>query len=231
MILKRWCAVAATMLCLALPLGAVPTGFTIDTPTTELLDYGSYHLGFRLFSDGGVTTRMNFGVFKIVNLGIGWEVDHAIGTQNIAVASPALYMKVKAYNGGMVLPELAFGYDGQGNFWDKDTRTFAEKEKGVFMVLGHEYFVPGLELNLGANINDFTANSVRGFTSASFNVEDNFYFLAEYDNFGSSEGDRLNAGIRFFVAGGVSIDVAARDLIDENHIVERIVAINYIGKF
>jgi hypothetical protein len=229
--LKRWGAVCAIVLCAGLPLGAATTGFTIDTPTTEVLDYGSYHLGFRLFSNGGILTRMNFGVFKIVNLGVGWETDNVIGTQNIVVASPALYLKVKPFNGGMILPALAFGYDGQGYFWNKDARQFAQKEKGVFLVFGREYFIPGLELSFGANMNDFTTNKVYGFTSASLNIEDDFYFLTEYDNINNFPDARLNVGVRFFITPGVGIDLAARDIIGKDRTVERIIAINYIGKF
>ncbi len=228
---KHCCVVGAILLSMALPLGATPTGFTIDTPTTEVLDYGSYHLGFRLFSDGGILTRMNFGVFKIVNLGIGWEVDKVIGAQNMVVGPPALYLKVKPFNGGMILPALALGYDGQGYFWNKDAREFTQKEKGIFVVMGREYFVPGLELSFGANMNDFTTNKVFGFTSASLNIEDDFYFLAEYDNVNNFPDARLNAGIRFFVAPAVGIDIAARDIVGAGRVVERVVAINYSGKF
>lgn len=227
----RRLAACAALLFLAGSLAAAPTGFVVDTPSTEVLNYGSYHLGFRLFSGGGILTRMNFGVFKIVNVGVGWETDNVIGVDNIAVAAPSLYLKVKPYDGGRVMPAFAFGYDGQGLFWNKDDRSFIQKEKGVFVVCGREYFVPGLELSLGANINDFSSNTVYAFTSATLNVEDDFYFLAEYDNINYFPHARLNLGVRFYVAEGVSIDVAGRDIVGEGRDVERIVAINYVGKF
>src|SRR5450830_1798419 len=86
--------------------------YVIDTPTTGMLDYGSYELNFRLFSGGGILTRMDFGVFRMVNLGLGWEVQKAIGSDNvsssdkISASPPALYVKVRPFEGGIVLPAL-----------------------------------------------------------------------------------------------------------------------------
>jgi hypothetical protein len=174
---------------------------------------------------------MNFGVFKIVNLGLGWETDNVIGSQNAFVAPPALYLKVKPFNGGMILPALAFGYDGQGYLWNSTTKQFTDREKGVFVVFGREYFIPGLEINFGANMNDFTSNTVYGFASATLNIEDDFYVLGEYDNINYFPDARLNIGIRFFVVPGVGIDLAGRDIADRAQPAERVIIINYIGKF
>ena len=209
---------------------AKPTSL-IDTPTVGMLDYGSYDLGFRLFSDGGVLTRLDFGVFRIVNLGVGWEISDVVGNRTMVVGQPALYLKIKPFAGSMVLPAIAFGYDGQGYFYNTDKKEFEQKEKGVFVVLGREAFVPGLELNAGVNMNDFGTNSVHGFVNAGFSMEDTFSVIGEFDNIGDLPDARLNLGVRFSVTGNVSVDLAGRDICAADRSAERIIRVNYRGKF
>lgn len=211
----------------------------IDTPTTGMLGYGCYDLNFRLFSGGGILTRLNFGVFKIVNLGLGWEVNNAVGKENVVVGPPTLHLKIKPFAGGMILPAFAIGYDGQGNFYDKDRSEFIEKEKGIFIVFGRETLFPGLEMHFGANMNDFKTNTVFGFANMTINIEDTVVLLAEYDRVNYLPDSRLNAGIRFFVTDDLSIDLAARDIgagTDDadpakDRRAERIIRVSYTGKF
>jgi hypothetical protein len=224
---------------------AEPT-YVIDTPTTGMLDYGSYDLNFRLFSGGGILTRMDFGVFRMVNLGLGWEVQKAIGSDNvsssdkISASPPALYVKVRPFEGGIVLPALVIGYDGQGYFYDKDKAEFSQKEKGIFVAIGRELLFPGFNLTIGGNIADFKNNSVTGFANLLINLEDKFNFLAEYDNIQNDiSQNRLNIGFRFFVNKDLSIDLAGRyignntDINNAGSLIanERIIRINYVGKF
>jgi hypothetical protein len=222
---------------IVLSMGVIPAlhasseaTYVIDTPTTGMLDYGAYDLNFRLFSEGGILTRLHFGVFKMVNLGFGWEVSRAIGTQNVTVSPPSLFLKIRPYAGGMVLPAFAFGYDGQGYFYDRDRSEYLQKEKGIFLEFGREVLLPGLVLNAGANMADFKNNTVFGFLNASFTIEEKFLFLAEYDNINYLPDSRLNAGFRLFVTDDLGVDVAARD-IGAGRTAERILRINYVGRF
>jgi hypothetical protein len=45
----------------------------IDTPAYSILDYGGYEMQFRMFAGGGVLSKLNFGIFKSLNLGVGWK--------------------------------------------------------------------------------------------------------------------------------------------------------------
>ena len=219
------------------------TSRVIDTPTTGMIDYGGYSLDFRLFSQGGLLTRLDFGVFKIVNLGFGWELSKVIGTENITVGPPALFIKLRPFEGGAVLPAFAIGYDGQGNFFDKTANEFIQKEKGIFVVFGREVFTPGMDFNVGANMNDFKKNTVFGFTNLTYNVEDKAAFLAEWDKINYIPDSFVNLGVRMFVTDSLSIDVAGRDIGASSQTVdpvtqivtarkpERIVKISYTGRF
>ncbi len=222
---------AAALLLFCVPLSRAEQTYVIDTPTTGMLDYGAYNLNFRLFSDGGILTRLSFGVFKIVNLGFGWEVSKVMGSRNVTVGPPSLSVKIRAYEGGMVLPAISFGYDGQGYFYDKDKNEFIQKEKGIFVVFGREIVMPGLELNAGANMADFRKNAVYGFLSTSFNLEDKMFLLAEYDNVNYLPQSRLSIGARFFINDDLSVDLAGRDIGAAGRSAERIIRVNYIGRF
>jgi hypothetical protein len=219
-------------LCLAVPVSLLAeNNYAIDTPTTDILDYGMYNLNFRLFSNGGILTRLDFGVFKIVNLGFGWETSDVIGTQDVSVAPPALSIKIKPYDGGIVLPALVLGYDGQGNFYNKSTNEYTEREKGIYVALGRETVIPGLKLTAGANMWDFQTNTVYGFVNATMNLEDKFMIIGECDNIHSGNDDRINAGFRIPITEALSIDLAGRDIGAPGRTAERIIRLNYIGKF
>ncbi len=211
--------------------------YNIDTPTTGMLDYGSYDLSFRLISQGGIIPRLTFGVFRIINLGMGWELDKVIGQEDVVVSPPTVFVKIRPFRGGAVLPAFSFGYDGQGYFYDKDRNEYIEEEKGVYFVFGREYFFPGFEINVGANMNDFRTNKVYGFLGASINLEDKFLFIAEYDNVNTFPEARINAGVRFAIVDSLSIDLAGRDIGTSrlsdgtNRPAERIIRLNYNGKF
>jgi hypothetical protein len=47
--------------------------YLIDTPTMGILSYGSYDIEFRFFSNGNVISKIDFGVFKLLNVGLSLE--------------------------------------------------------------------------------------------------------------------------------------------------------------
>ena len=106
--------------------------YLVDTPTYSLLDYGSYDIQFRVFTNGGVVTKLNVGIFKVLNLGVAWELGSLIGVDDVTVAIPTLQVKFGIYSGSETLPGLAVGYDGQGFFYDPDDADFIQKGKGVY---------------------------------------------------------------------------------------------------
>ena len=116
----------------------------------------------------------------------------------------------RAKSGGEILPALVFGYDGQGYFYNTDTSTFAQREKGVFVAAGREILVPGMEATVGANIVDFKSNTVLAFNNISIDIENTLVFLIEYDNIHCTPDNRLNLGVQFAVADQLTIDMAGR---------------------
>ncbi|GAB1402419.1 hypothetical protein MASR1M68_13300 [Elusimicrobiota bacterium] len=212
-----------------------PVTELIDTPTTSMLDYGGYEMQFRMFAGGGVLSKLNFGIFKSLNLGVGWEISNIIGVGNVVVAPPTLQLKFNVYEGNIKWPSFSIGYDGQGYFYDETSAEFMQKGKGVYVVFGKELFLPTLNFNAGLNINDFKEARIIGFANSSVIViDDSLMFMVECDNIGKGDQVRLNSGLKLWITETFNIDFAVRNLTtsDESKFgCERIFRINYQGKF
>ncbi len=211
--------------------------FLIDTPTTNILNYGSYNVNFRAFGNGGIQTRLDFGVFKLLNVGVSWELDNFLGNEQVEAAVPALSVKFKLYQGNMTWPGIAIGYDGQGYYYNRDfDGDYIQRGKGLYVVLGRELFFEGLMVSLGANMNDFGDPRVYGFLSAIVPLyEESIYFMTEYDNINYFPEARLNAGLRFALTDAIDVDLIMRDCWGKDAYDkfpnERVFKISYTGKF
>lgn len=211
--------------------------YIMDSPTTGILNYGGYDVSFRFFSGGSVQTRLDFGVFKFMYLGIAWELDDFVGNDNVTVAIPALSVKIRLYEGNMTWPSLAIGYDGQGYFYDTDyDGDYMQRERGLYLVTGREVFLEGLNVNLGLNVNEFDEFALHAFINAIIPIaRDTFFFMAEYDNMGYFPDARLNFGLRLNLTEAVGIDFMMRDCwgkdSDDKLPNERVFRVSYSGKF
>ena len=209
--------------------------YLIDTPTDSILDYGSYDIQFRVFTNGGVLSKLNFGIFKVLNLGVSWELGSLIGVDDVTVAVPALQLKFNVYPGSEKLPGLAIGYDGQGFFYNQDDADFIQKGKGVYVVTGKELFLPTLIFSAGINVNDFKEPCLLGFVGVSYEiVEESFMAMLEYDNLGKGKDARLNAGFRLWITENFDIDFILRNCTTsdkERFGCERILKISYQSRF
>ncbi len=206
----------------------------IDTPTTRILGYGSYRANFRFYRDGGLLNHLSFGVFNRFNLGVSWDVEKFIGVEDPGTNVPTLYFKVRAYDGGPMLPSVALGYDGQGRFFNKSTDQYREREKGLFVVLGKE-LIHNFESRVGMSVSKFnnsegSEGKISGFVGASYSMDEKFYLMMEYDNLRSAPGNRLNVGFRVLPISSFAVDFAVRNLMDSSER-ERIVRLNYVGSF
>ncbi|MDR2426347.1 MAG: hypothetical protein LBD46_04105 [Endomicrobium sp.] len=213
--------------------------YILDSPTTGILNYGNYDISFRFFGGGSVQTRLDFGVFKFMYVGVAWELDDFIGNENMIIAVPALSVKIRLYEGNMAWPSFALGYDGQGYFYDQDYEdSYLQRGKGLYLVMGREVFVEGLNLNLGINMNNFKEPGVHGFINAIIPAAfatDTLFFMAEYDNIGYFPDARLNFGLRLNLTEAVDIDFMMRDCwgkeSNDKFPNERVFKVSYSGKF
>src|SRR3989339_316095 len=205
----------------------------IDVPTADVVEYSNYDLSFRLHNTGGILSKMVFGVFAPINIGMSFDIDRIIGSgsNKIDTRPPAIFFKARIYSGGLMIPAVAIGYDGQGyGLYNTSTDKYQFREKGIYVALTREYLVPGLEMTFGGNIYDFEEEGVFGFVGFRYGIENKILFLSEYDNINSTPENRTNMGLRLFITDNVDVTIAGKNLFKGPES-ERIAIIKYKGKF
>ncbi|GAB4032627.1 MAG: hypothetical protein Fur0012_11380 [Elusimicrobiota bacterium] len=192
----------------------LPDTNLIDVPTSGIIDYYGFSFKSRFYSSGGVLTWLNFGVMERLNLGASFMVDNLVGSGTpVKMVHPEIQVKFRFYDGGIYLPSLAVGYDGQGYYYDRDLKKYMEKEKGLYLAASKEIGAPGLVAHAGLNIPDFDNNYLFSFLGLNYTIEDKVSLMAEYDNlFHSDDPERLNFGARFYITPSFSLDAAVREL-------------------
>ncbi|MDR0820454.1 MAG: hypothetical protein LBN19_02890 [Endomicrobium sp.] len=192
--------------------------YLIDTPTLDILSCDSYDMGFRFFSNGNVLSKIDFGVFKFLNVGLSLESGRIIGYDHAKIAIPALQVKFRIYDGNMTLPGIVVGYDGQGYFFNSGSDDkYLQRGKGVYIVAGREFLIEGLMLNIGININGFSKPETHGFVNLLCPIYNEMtYFMMEYDNISyfpklSLEAARFNFGLKFSLTEYIDVDFIVRD--------------------
>jgi len=212
----------------------------IDIPTAGILDYGGYSVKTRFFQGGGVLQHFSFGVFNRLNLGASLNVDQLIGAQTpVRLRRPELQVKFRFFDGDRYLPALAVGFDGQGRFYDRPSKVYNERQKGMFLAGSRELFLPGLLMHAGFNISDFDTNAIFGFLGTSINLRDRIAILLEWDNIGATlSKSRFNAGLRAYVTPFFHLDFEVRSIGQGGNFPsgnsrgpDRIVQLKYQGNF
>ncbi len=193
---------------------ALPDTELIDVPTAGILDYYGFLFKSRFYSDGGLLGAINFGVQERLNLGASMTVDKLVGSDDpISLRQPQILVKYRFYDGGYYIPALAVGYDGQGYYYNSTSKKYMEKGRGLYLVGSKEVLLPGLSLHGGFNVSDFDREYLYGFLAASYTLEDQVAFMAEYDNlFHSDNPSRLNVGMRLYITPYFQLDAAVREL-------------------
>ena len=204
----------------------------VDIPTADILDAGTYSTAFRFYSGGGVTSRILLGPLKRLNLGVSFDVQRLIGSGTPHMVTPALHVKIRAFDGTDILPALALGYDGQGMLYQDSTRRFLNKRRGLYLVGSHEFLLPDLELHAGVNFSDVDDAKAYGFVGSTYRITNAFAFLVEYDNIRNGPENRVNIGGRYWIIPSFSVDLAARNVgRNGDRGGERILRLNYVGNF
>lgn len=202
----------------------------IDSQTANVIDYGGFRLNFRFYSEGGILSHISFGVFQRLNIGASWDLEDFVGFDSPSTNVPTLNAKFRVYDGGVFLPSLAIGFDGQGRFFNDAKDEYDERERGLYIVMAREIVLPNLELYAGSNIAEFKDAKFKGSVGLSYAIERKLVLMTEYDNIRVARENRWNAGFRVFPLSSLAIDFAVRR-IASNKKKERIIRINYVGSF
>lgn len=211
----------------------------IDVPTAGVLDYYGLLVRARAYSGGGVLTGVGFGVLPRLNLGATISAEHLIGTSNdVRLVRPEIQAKYRVYDGARYIPALAFGYDGQGNYYSRSESKYIEEARGLYLVGSQEILFPNLFIHPGINVSSFDNNGVYGFIGLNYTIEDSFSLMLEWDAVQRFDESRFNAGGRFFITPFFHLDLAVREIgknttfkDGEPNKPERIVQLRYTTSF
>jgi len=207
----------------------------IDTPTPQITERGGYNVNFRFYSfesngsnnNGGLLIGLFFGVLEHMNLGVYLDTENIIGNQNIKLRRPRLFVKFRIFKGTERFPAIGVGYDDQGYGEYRDSK-YEQREKGFFIVLCKENFVPHLEVSTGINGYDFEKFRVRGFIGLFSKLGENLIPMLEFDNLGGGSQNRINMGIRYFIMPNLNVEIDGKDVANE---FDRIFRIGYMSAF
>jgi hypothetical protein len=212
----------------------------IDIPTAGILDYYGFQVKTRAYSEGGVLTGLNFGVLERLNLGTAMSVDRLIGSgSHIKMRRPEIQVKFRFFDGGYYIPAAALGYDGQGYYYNSDSKKYLEKGRGLYLAGSKEAGISNFVLHGGFNVSDFDDNLLFGFLGANYTLEDKLSFMLEVDNmFHSDDPSRFNAGTRIYITPYFQLDLSIREIgahkdftADLHRKSERIVQLRYNTNF
>ncbi|NIM02888.1 hypothetical protein GTN66_01880 [bacterium] len=209
----------------------------IDTPTPQITEQGGYNVNFRFYSmendEGsnisGLLAGLFFGVLEHMNLGVYLDTENMIGNDDIKLRRPRLFVKFYLFSGTEYFPSIGVGYDDQGYGEYKDGK-YEQRERGFFIVLCKENFLPNLEVCSGINGYDFDKFRVRGFVSLFSKMYENIIPMLEFDNLGGGREVRINIGLRYFITPSLNVEIDGRD-IAHTHGFDRIFRIGYMSAF
>ncbi|WP_428897544.1 hypothetical protein Dip518_001335 [Parelusimicrobium proximum] len=232
--MKKIFAAAVGILILTVSLSAEALrkdAYLIDTPTADVIEQYGAEFTTRLYSENSVMQSVDFGVYPGLNIGMSFAVQNLIGSEwPMRALTPAMQLKFKLYDGSLYLPAIAIGYDGRRFGYDRASKEYKYDEKGAYLVLSREVFIPNLQINPGVNVSDFDKSDVFFFVGGNFNIEDKVNIMLEWDNVHTIDSSRLNTGLRVYLSEQFVLDFAGRDLTHKNDI-ERIVQLKYTVNF
>lgn len=217
---------------LADPVPAQTTDPTdlIDFPTATLIPHGSYEMGLRLYSDGGVLANMDVGFRDLVMFGFSYGGTRVLGTGD-PDWNPRVEFQLRAriLRESFAGPALSAGFhsQGYGPFDDGDPNRYALKSRGFYAVATKNFLFLG-ESGVHAGVNyslerDDEDEAVDFFVGCDKSVGPHVDLIAEYDlalnddkddnGFGDGKG-YLNLGIVWRVSPALQIEFDFRNVLE-----------------
>jgi hypothetical protein len=218
----------------------------VDMPTAGILEKGFIGATTEILPDGVVIEKLEVGAFDNISFGISYGGANIIGSGNIDWYNyPGVNIRIRLFNEAVTFPAISIGFDSQGKgVYHKSFGRFDIKSTGFYAAASKNFaFLGYLSLHAAAN---YSLESKDGdsFMDINFGVEktlgSSVSFIIEYDfafndnetkYFGSNNG-YLNAGIRWSIGEGFTLDFDLRDLLDNKKLnpsaADREIKIEYI---
>jgi hypothetical protein len=214
----------------------------IDTPTASTLFKGGYDISLWGYNNGGIFTRAMMAIHDNILLGVSFDMQHVIGSDEIVFNIPGVIARAKLTDGWDDFPLLvAFGYDA---FYANDKINPATVSWSMMRMIYGPYVVltkPVFLLSHEQHVN----MGLRVPAQPIFNPDDTSLFLSFDVPFGQFvplfEIERIffdsrrlsevlfNVGLRFELGEDLAIELNL--IMGINKPASRIVTFEYIGAF
>jgi hypothetical protein len=205
----------------------------IDTPTATAIDLGSYSFSTRLYSEGSILTRLYYGIImEGLTLGLSFDAENVIGSKEVNVNRPFLFIKFPLYTGDQKWPVVSVGFDEQGlGDYDEEEKLYKTAPMGFFIVLTKLGLAPGLNFSMGANANHSLLRNapekILGFCSSDYMISPEFMLLAEVKEI-TAWNSYLNVGAKYFMNQELNFEFSALNIGGRNgDWPERIIKVTY----
>ena len=219
--------------------------YLIDMPVAGVLEKGFVAVAADIMRSGVLIAYLDVGVFENVSFGISYGGSNIIGTGSIDWYKwPGINVRARILNETKTIPAFTLGFDSQGKaeYFDDQNR-YAIKSPGFFAAASKNFALWGfLALHATGNYSlenadgDNFVNLQVGLektvgSQVSLILEYNFALNDNNRDFGSGKG-YLNAGLRWSVGSGFTIEIDVRDLLRNSSIntssADRALRIEYI---
>ena len=219
--------------------------YLIDMPSAGVLEKGFVNVTADIMRNGVMIAYLDVGVFENLSFGISYGGENIIGTGSIDWYNwPGINVRARILNEATTIPALTLGFDsqGKGEYFDDQNR-YAIKSPGFFVSASKNFVLWGfLALHATSNYSlensdgDNFVNLMVGLektvgSQVSFILEYNFALNDNNGDFGGRKG-YLNAGFRWSVGSGFTLEFDLRDLLQNSSIntssADRALRIEYI---
>jgi len=159
----------------------------IDSPTAGILQKGEAEISAKLYKNNGLILGTKVGLFPRFMIGVNYGAENLVGEKNPEWHERVEFnCKIRFLDETAQLPAIAVGYDSQGHGnYNKDTKRYDIKSKGVFLAASKNYFFLGnLGFHLGGNYSLETKDKdeeINLFAGIDKSIGDMIVLVAEYD--------------------------------------------------
>jgi len=208
--------------------------YLIDFPTAGAMRKGNYSVDSRLEPGGGLVFGMNVGMSDRFSFGVSYGGSNVVGNGDPGwYSQPGINIRYRLYEETDQYPAMVLGLDFQGyGGWVDSTSRYVSKSPGLFFAATKNYdFLGYLILTGGANYSIERKDGDRDlnlYAGAEKTINSEISAIAEYnfalnDNGPKSVGKGhgyLNAGIRWSVGSGLTLELNFKNLTDNLNYVD-----------
>ncbi len=199
----------------------------IDMPTAGILEKGYVGATTDVLPMGVVIEKLEVGAFDNVSFGISYGGANVIGEGKVDwYKLPGVNIRFRLFNEAVTFPAISIGFDSQGKgIYHDSSGRYDIKSPGFYAAASKNFAFLGylsihatgsysLESKDGDNFIDLNVGAEKTLgSSVSLIAEYNFAFNDDGTRYFGGDAGYLNAGIRWTVGAGFTLEFDLRDLL------------------